>query len=75
MTKTVGILIYLSDSLGIDFRAGSQEGYAMRLTTRGRFAVTAMLDLPMPEIDLSDIPAAPPVMRRTVSPPASAGKP
>jgi len=38
-------------------------------------AVLGALDVPMPEIDLSDIPAAPPVMRRTVTPPASAGKP
>jgi len=29
----------------------------------------------MPEIDLSDIPAAPPVMRRNVTAPASADKP
>jgi 4-hydroxyphenylacetate 3-monooxygenase len=39
-------------------------------------AVLGALDLPMPEIDLSGIPAAAPAMRRTVSPPpASAGKP
>jgi 4-hydroxyphenylacetate 3-monooxygenase len=38
-------------------------------------AVLRSIDLPMPEIDLSDIPAAPPVMRRTVAPPASADKP
>jgi 4-hydroxyphenylacetate 3-monooxygenase len=34
-------------------------------------AVLRSIDLPMPEIDLSDIPAAPPVMRRTVVLPAS----
>ncbi len=32
-------------------------------------AVLHAIDLPMPEIDLSSIPAAPPVMRRTVVPP------
>jgi aromatic ring hydroxylase len=38
-------------------------------------AVLRALDLPMPEIDLSSIPAAPPPTRRTVTPPSSAGKP
>src|SRR4029077_7991706 len=38
-------------------------------------AVLGALDVPMPEIDLSDIPAAPPVMRRTVTPPAPADNP
>jgi aromatic ring hydroxylase len=38
-------------------------------------AVLGQLDLPMPEIDLSDILAAPPVMRRTVTPPKPSEKP
>jgi len=38
-------------------------------------AVLRAIDLPMPEIDLSSIPAAPPPMRRTVTPPAPADKP
>ncbi len=38
-------------------------------------AVLRALDLSMPEIDLSNIPAAPPAMRRTVSPPALTNKP
>src|SRR6516164_6216713 len=38
-------------------------------------AVLRAIDLPMPEIDLSSIPAAPPPMRRTVSPPAPTGEP
>ena len=38
-------------------------------------AVVRTLDLPMPEIDLSSIPAAPPPVRRTVIPPATAEKP
>jgi len=38
-------------------------------------AVLRALDLPMPEIDLSDIPAAPPVMRRTITPPKPSEKP
>ena len=38
-------------------------------------AVLRAIDLPMPEVDLSSIPAAPPPMRRTVSPPAPTGEP
>ena len=34
-------------------------------------AVLCALDLPMPQIDLSNIPAAPPAMRRTVPTPGS----
>jgi len=37
-------------------------------------AVLRQLDLPMPEIDLSSIPAAPLAPRRAVQPPTSAGK-
>jgi hypothetical protein len=37
--------------------------------------VLRALDLPMPEIDLSSIPAAPPPMRRPVTPPTLAEKP
>ena len=38
-------------------------------------AVLRAIDLPMPAIDLSSIPAAPPPMRRTVTPPAPTNKP
>jgi len=38
-------------------------------------AVLCALDLPMPQIDLSNIPAAPPAMRRTVTTPKPAEKP
>jgi aromatic ring hydroxylase len=38
-------------------------------------AVLRQLDLPMPEIDLSSIAAAPPPVRRTVTPPAAFEKP
>ena len=38
-------------------------------------AVLQAIDLPMPEIDLSSIPAAPPPMRRTVTPPPTADRP
>ena len=34
-------------------------------------AVLGALDLPMPQIDLSNIPAAPPAMRRTAATPGS----
>ena len=37
-------------------------------------AVLRQLAMPMPEIDLGSIPAAPPAMRRTVTPPASGEK-
>jgi aromatic ring hydroxylase len=37
-------------------------------------AVLGQLAMPMPEIDLSSIPAAPPAMRRTVTPPTSSEK-
>src|SRR5215831_227204 len=36
--------------------------------------VLGQLAIPMPEIDLSGIPAAPPAMRRTVTPPATSPK-
>jgi aromatic ring hydroxylase len=38
-------------------------------------AVLRALDLPMPEIDLSGIPAALPVVRRPVTPPAQTEQP
>jgi aromatic ring hydroxylase len=38
-------------------------------------AVLCALDLPMPQIDLSNIPAAPPAMRRTVTTPKPTEKP
>jgi hypothetical protein len=38
-------------------------------------AVLCALDLPMPQIDLSNIPAAPPGMRRTVATPEPTDKP
>jgi 4-hydroxyphenylacetate 3-monooxygenase len=38
-------------------------------------AVLRAIDLAMPEIDLSSIPAAPPPQRRTVTPPPPADKP
>jgi len=38
-------------------------------------AVLRALDLPMPQIDLSNIPAAPPAMRRTVTTPKPTEKP
>jgi hypothetical protein len=38
-------------------------------------AVLGALDLPMPQIDLTNIPAAPPAMRRAVTTPGSNEKP
>jgi len=42
---SVGFLVYWTKLLGIRVFRGFQQESSMRLTTKGRFAVTAMIDL------------------------------
>src|SRR5262249_45014278 len=55
--------------LGRSWLRGNSKGYNELAS-----AVLGRLAMPMAEIDLGSVPAAPPAMRRTVTPPASGEK-